>query len=67
MKTLRDRRKSEGLTLSQAGELLKIDTGNLSRIERGKQLPGYATACALADLYGISLDKVYGRKTGGKG
>ena len=64
MKSLRKHRKEAGLTLSQAGKILKIDTGNLSRIERGKQIPGYATACALANLYGISLDNVYGRKNG---
>jgi len=36
---LRERRKQEGLTLKELGELTGVDTSYLGRIEQGKRFP----------------------------
>ena len=42
-----------------------VDSGNLSRYERGLRPPGRSDAVKLADFYGVSLDFVYEHGDGG--
>ena len=52
---IRDWRLERGLTLLQAAQLAGIDTGNLSRAERGLSGMDDATFAALAKVYGVSV------------
>lgn len=56
---LRAIRKAKGLTLAQLGQFAQIDTGNLSRIERGVQMPTREVAARLANALSISLSDLY--------
>lgn len=62
---LRAKRKERGLTLSNVSCVVGIDNGNLSRIERGIQLPDVRLGKRLAAFFGISLDEVYAEVGGG--
>lgn len=60
MSRLRQARKDRNLTLEAAAEQLGTDAGNLSRIERGEQIPKPAFARKIADFYGLTpLDVLY--------
>lgn len=48
---LREARKRRKLTLQQVGQAVGIDVGNLSRIERGQQVPTPALAGRLYEFY----------------
>lgn len=54
-------RKSRGLSLTDVAEVVGTDRTNLSRIERGQQLPNRTIARALYRLYdgAISLGEIY--------
>lgn len=54
---LRAARLSRGLTLPQAGALVDIDTGQLSRIERTGKTSREAAA-RLAEFFGITEEEV---------
>ncbi len=49
---LRMAREKRGLTIQQVATLVGIDPGNLSRIERGKQVPSKDLAAKLSQVYG---------------
>lgn len=44
-------RRKHGLTLQQVADSVGIDTGNLSRIERGHQVPNKKLAEKLANFF----------------
>lgn len=48
---LRTARLERGLTLAKVAGAIGIDTGNLSRIERGRQLPDRDLAMRLFEFY----------------
>ncbi|MEQ1663201.1 MAG: helix-turn-helix transcriptional regulator [Thiobacillus sp.] len=48
---LKQARLSRGLTLEQVASAVDIDTGNLSRIERGAQVPSVARTARLAKFF----------------
>lgn len=61
MSKLRALREKRGLTLAEAAALIGgIDPGNLSRIERGEQVPRRDTALKIRDFYKgkVSLDEI---------
>jgi transcriptional regulator with XRE-family HTH domain len=61
MSKLRDLRKKRGLTLLEAANAIGgIDAGNLSRIERGEQVPHRDTALKIQGFYKnkITLDEI---------
>lgn len=66
MTNLRELRKSAGLLLKDAAALLDTDPGNLSRIERGSQMPSIDLAWRMADLYAVPLDRVLPKPSDGK-
>lgn len=49
---LRMARESRGLTIQQVATSVGIDPGNLSRIERGKQVPSKDLAEKLSQVFG---------------
>ncbi|MBO1013476.1 helix-turn-helix transcriptional regulator [Achromobacter sp. SD115] len=49
---LRMAREKRGLTIQQVATSVDIDPGNLSRIERGKQVPSKDLAEKLSQVYG---------------
>jgi len=51
---LRRARLSQGKTLNEVGSAVGIDSGNLSRIEKMRQVAGLELAARLADHLGIS-------------
>lgn len=54
-------RKSRGLSLAQVAEVVKTDIANLSRIEKGEQIPKRALARALFEFYegAVPLGAIY--------
>lgn len=55
---LRAERKRRGLSIAQVSAAIGIDPGNLSRIERGWQIPGREVAAALADYYQGAINEL---------
>lgn len=56
---LRNARKSRRLSLLEVAIMAGIDIGNLSRIERQRQIPKPHCARKLADFYGVTMDDIY--------
>ncbi|SUB63221.1 Helix-turn-helix domain [Plesiomonas shigelloides] len=52
---LRKVRIENNLTITEVASAIKIDVGNLSRIERGKQLTSLSTAEKLVEFFGGSI------------
>lgn len=63
---IRSLRKSRGLTLVEVSRVVGIDNGNLSRIERGIQLPDVRLAKRLAVFFKVSLDDIYAHVEAGE-
>ncbi|MDK9943645.1 helix-turn-helix transcriptional regulator [Enterobacter roggenkampii] len=56
--TLRNLRKSQGLTLSHVANVVDIDPANLSRIERGQQIASLDVAERLVKFYSGQIDEL---------
>lgn len=54
-------REAAGLTQTQAAELAGTTQHNLSRIERGEQLPMYELQIQLAGAYSLSVTELFPR------
>jgi chromosome segregation and condensation protein ScpB/DNA-binding XRE family transcriptional regulator len=52
-RTLKQRRKAVGLTLTQLAELVKVSAAQLSRIETGRSTPSYSTLTKLHEALGL--------------
>lgn len=48
---LRKARRKRGLTLADVAESVGSDTGNISRIERGQQIPNRELLSNIVDLF----------------
>jgi transcriptional regulator with XRE-family HTH domain len=59
MSTLKHLRTSRGLRLKDVASQMGTDTGNLSRIEAGKQAPSIHLARKLAAFYSVTLEEVF--------
>jgi transcriptional regulator with XRE-family HTH domain len=59
---LRDLRNSRNLTQTRLAELLAISPRVYSRWETGDVTPHFDTIVRLADILGVSLDELAGRK-----
>lgn len=55
---IRSLRTAEGLTLTQLGAKLKIDSANLSKIENGKRDFDERKLDLLAEIFALNLDKL---------
>lgn len=51
-------RRKHGLTLQQVADSVGIDTGNLSRIERGQQVPNKELAEKLAIFFNGDITEI---------
>ena len=58
---LKELRETRGFTLSQAAQAAHVTKAAVCMWESGAQQPGLASMLALADLYGVSLDALFGR------
>ena len=54
-------RETRGFTLSQAAQAAHVTKAAVCMWESGARQPGLASMLALADLYGVSLDALFGR------
>ena len=64
-KTLRDARKTKGLSLSQVGELVDKHKATIMRYEQGQSRVDMDTLTALCNVYGITLNDLP-KSDGGK-
>ena len=55
---LRQARESRGLTLKDVANGVSMDPGNLSRVERGEQVPSKEVVEALAKFFGNSVTEL---------
>ena len=55
---VREYRNKRGLTQVELAKLVGIHEITVNRIERGIQLPDWATICNLADVLGVTSDKL---------
>lgn len=55
-RSLRERRKSAGVTLREAQARSGVSMSYLSEVERGLRLPTLITLLALADTYGCTVE-----------
>lgn len=55
---LRQARESRGLTLKDVANGVSMDPGNLSRVERGEQVPSKEVVEALARFFGNSVTEL---------
>jgi DNA-binding XRE family transcriptional regulator len=65
---LRMAREKRGLTIQQVASTVGIDPGNLSRIERGKQVPSKDLAEKLCQVFGGEVTEthiIYPERFGG--
>lgn len=58
---LKELRETRGFTLSQAAQAAHVTKAAVCMWESGARQPGRASLLALADLYGVSLDALFGR------
>jgi transcriptional regulator with XRE-family HTH domain len=56
-------RKVSGLTQDQIARSLETSQQSVARWESGKSEPGLSQLCYLADMYGVTLDELVGRKS----
>ena len=61
---IRQFRSAAGLTQEELGSRLNISAQAISKWERGESLPDAAMLPALADALNVSLDRLFGRKSG---
>ena len=60
-------RKKHNYTQSSLGEVLSYSDKSISKWERGEGVPDVSVLVRLADLYGVSVDELLGRKTAESG
>jgi segregation and condensation protein B len=56
-RTLKQRRKAVGLTLTELGTRVKVSAAQLSRIETGRSTPSYRTLTLLHEALGLHSDE----------
>ncbi len=61
---LRERRRAKGWTQPQLAERLKMHSTVLAKIEKGTRSVRMDEAVTIADLFGVSLDSLLGRRSG---
>ena len=59
---LRALRATTGLTQSEFEKAAGIGAGSCGWWETGRNMPSLATACKIADFYGITLEQLVGRE-----
>lgn len=59
LQTLRERK---GVSRRVLSELCGLSKNMIARYERGERIPSLADAAALADLFDVTLDELWGRR-----
>lgn len=59
---LRNYRKKNDMTQEELGKLLYVGRQSISAYERESRLPNIYLLSDLADIYGITVDELIGRK-----
>ena len=58
---LRELRKQAGFSQSELAVKLKISKSSVNMYERGEREPGFEIMEAIADLFNVDMDYLYGR------
>ena len=58
---IRDLREDDDLTQKQVGEAINVPQRTYAYYETGERMVPPNVLCALADLYGVSVDYILGR------
>lgn len=59
---LRELRQERGLTQGQVAQKLSLSVQAVSKWETGKNLPDIILLPEIADLYGVTIDALFGRR-----
>lgn len=62
MNTIRELRTKKGLTQTELGEILGVTKNSISYYENSKRQPTPDMLVKMADLFGVSIDVILGRK-----
>jgi len=60
---LKQHRKALGLTQEHVAQALHVDRSTYAYYELGRTSPSHETMSKFADLYGVTLDSLVGRRT----
>lgn len=58
---LKELRKRDGYTQEHLAEMLKVSKSTISMYEQGERMPIYETMEAIADIFNVDMDVLYGR------
>lgn len=58
---LRELRERAGISMSELARVMDVDLAAVSRWESGEAMPRAAKLPKLADLFGCTIDALYGR------
>ena len=56
-------REAAGMTQAELAAKMRLTTPSITKWERGRANPTYDNLIQLAEIFGVSLDEVAGRKT----
>lgn len=56
-------REAAGMTQAELAAKMRLTTPSITKWERGRANPTIANLIQLAEIFGVSLDEVVGRKT----
>jgi len=60
-KILKELRKRDGYTQEHLAEMLNVSKSTISMYEQGERMPTYETMEAIADIFNVDMDVLYGR------
>ena len=56
-------READGMNKAELAAKMRLTTPSITKWERGRANPTYDNLIQLAEIFGVSLDEVAGRKT----
>lgn len=62
---IRELREQSGISKTELARIMEVDLAAVSRWESGAAMPRAAKMPKLADLFGCTIDALYGRETPG--
>lgn len=60
---LRELRKEKNMTQEQLAKKLNLSRSSVEMYEKGQREPGFLTQEAIADLFNVDIDYLFGRKS----
>lgn len=55
-------RKKNGYTQEELAKMLKVSKSTISMYEQGERIPAFETMEAIADIFNVDMDILYGRE-----